>query len=111
MNYPGMETMTMKLATNDIIIMPLITEKSTMSKDNFNHYVFKVHPKANKIMIKKACEELFDVKVDKVQIINKKGKTSTMRRRSGWMRGKKSDWKKAVIKLRADSKLEFFEGV
>ncbi len=96
----------MKLA-QDIIIKPIITEQSMMGVA-FKKYTFKVASDANKIEIAKAVEELFDVKVAKVNTINVSGK---MRRYSRF-EGYKASWKKAVVTLTEDSKtIAFFDGM
>lgn len=91
----------------DVILRPIITERSTEMMSE-NKYVFEVAPKANKTEIKQAVEKIFDVKVESVNTMNVKGKPKRM----GRYMGKRKDWKKAIVKLTADSKaLEFFEGV
>ncbi|MEG2813538.1 MAG: 50S ribosomal protein L23 [Oscillospiraceae bacterium] len=91
----------------DIIIKPIITEKS-MDSIPFKKYTFKVAKAANKFEIAKACEELFNVKVAKVNTLNVKGHF----KRQGRSEGYTSDWKKAIITLKQDSKtIEFFEGM
>ena len=80
----------------EIIIAPLISEKSTHLKMNNNSYVFRVSINANKIEIRQAIEKIFNVKVEKVNTIRQKGKIKTMGRYSG----KKPDWKKAIVKLK-----------
>ena len=91
-----------------IILMPVITEKSTMLKETNREVCFEVDPRANKSEIKKAVEQLFKVKVERVRIMNKRGKT----RRMGRNVGKKKDWKKAYIKLKEGEKMiEYFEAV
>jgi len=91
-----------------IILMPVITEKSTMLKEINREVCFEVNPRANKSEIKKAVEQLFKVKVERVRIMNKRGKT----RRMGRNVGKKKDWKKAYIKLKEGEKMiEYFEAV
>ena len=91
----------------DIIIRPLITEKS-MDDSEFNRYTFEVAKNANKIEIKNAVEEIFDVKVEKVATINMNGKMKRM----GRFEGRRKNWKKPIVKLTEDSKaIEFFEGV
>lgn len=87
----------------DVIKKPLITEKAMILKENDNQVVFSVHPQANKKKIKNAVEELFDVKVKDVKTMNFKGK----KKRFGLNVGKRDDWKKAVIILEDDQKLEF----
>lgn len=95
----------MNLTAHDILIKPIITEKS-MDQVADKKYTFEVHKSANKIQIKKAVEEIFKVKVEKVTTINYIGKPKRM----GVHQGKRADWKKAIVKLSADSKtIELFE--
>ena len=96
----------MKLA-QDIIIKPIITEASMMGVA-FKKYTFKVATDANKIEIAKAVEELFGVKVAKVNTTTVNGKM----RRYGRFEGYKASWKKAIVTLTEDSKtIEFFDGM
>ena len=91
----------------DIIIKPVITEQS-MEATAEKKYVFQVANDANKIEIKKAIEEIFGVKVEKVNTIRMDGKEKRM----GVHVGRRANWKKAMVKLTADSKtIEFFEGM
>ena len=91
----------------DIIISPIITERSMMDIEQ-KKYTFIVAKKVNKIEIKKAIEELFDVSVEKVNVMNYLGKT----RRMGKHVGRKPNWKKAIVKLKDNSKgIEMFEGM
>ena len=91
----------------DIIIKPIITEQS-MEATEEKKYVFQVAIDANKIEIKKAVEEVFGVKVEKVTTMRVLGKVKRM----GANSGKRPDWKKAIVKLTADSKtIEFFDGL
>ena len=91
----------------DIIIKPVITEQS-MEATEEKKYVFQVAIDANKIEIKKAIEEIFGVKVEKVNTIRMDGKEKRM----GVHIGRRANWKKAMVKLTADSKtIEFFEGM
>lgn len=95
------------MVAQDIIIKPIITEKS-MSGNAIKMYTFKVNKNSNKIEIKKAIEELFGVKVAKVNTLNVKGRL----KRQGRTQGYTSDWKKAYVTLKKDSKaIEFFEGM
>ena len=90
---------------HDVIIRPIITEAS-MDRIADKKYTFKVASDSNKVEVKKACEELFGVNVEKVTIINVKSKN----KRVGYHFGKTSEWKKAIVKLTADSKtIEFFD--
>ena len=91
----------------DIIIRPIISERS-MDHTAEHKFTFQVAKKANKVEIKKAVEEIFEVKVEKVATMNMRGKI----KRRGRTEGKRPDWKKAIVKLTPDSKgIEFFEGV
>lgn len=91
-----------------IVIRPIITEKSTWLKEKNREVCFEVDPRANKSEIKKAAEQLFKIKVERVRIQNKRGK----KRRVGRSEGKKKDWKKAYIKLKEGEKMiEYFEAV
>ena len=92
---------------HQIIKRPLITEKSTRQKEEGNQIVFVVDPKAGKIQIRQAVEKLFKVKVLSVRTLNVTGK----KKRVGKFLGRKSDWKKAIVKLREGDRIEFFEGV
>ena len=95
----------MNLTSHDIIKRPIITEQS-MDQVADKKYTFEVAKNANKIQIKKAVEEIFKVKVQSVTTANFMGKTKRM----GVHVGKRADWKKAVVKLTADSKtIELFE--
>ena len=97
----------------DVIIRPIITEQSMEDLD-IKKYAFEVAKDANKIeikkaIVKKAIEEIFDVKVIKVTTINMMGKA---KRTGAYPMGKTASWKKAVVKLSADSKnIELFEGM
>jgi len=97
----------MKLVSHDIIRKPVITEKSMAAMAD-KKYTFIVDIHANKTQIKKAVEDIFDVKVEKVNTARYIGKT----KRVGVHIGKRADYKKAIVKLTEDSKtIEFFEGM
>ena len=97
----------MKMTSHDIIRKPVITEK-TMAAMADNKYTFIVHIDSNKSQIKRAVEEVFDVKVQNVQTSRTMGKTKRM----GVHVGKRADYKKAIVTLTKDSKtIEFFEGL
>ncbi len=91
----------------DIIIRPILTEKTYKLQVDNNQYVFEVARDANKIEVKKAIEELFRVSVEKVQIINVKPKPKRLRRAPGKTRA----WKKAIVRLRKGETIPLFEGV
>jgi len=90
----------------DIVVRPIITEKSSLLKEAGNQYVFEVQRDANKIEIRKAVEKLFKVKVASVHISNNEGK----KKRVGRFTGKKPDWKKAIVKLNPKDNITIFEG-
>ena len=93
---------------NQIIRRPLVTEKSTILREEGNVIAFEVDPNANKIEVKKAVEQLFKVKVEEVRLFNVRGK---MKRMGRWA-GKRRDWRKAYVRLKAGEKApEFVEGV
>ena len=91
-----------------VIRRPLLSEKVMEQKETENIVAFEVDPRANKIEVKKAVEAQFkDVKVKDVRILRGHGKV----RRQGKFMGRRSDWKKAYVRLQEGSKIEFFEGV
>ena len=95
------------MLSHDIIIRPIITEK-TMGGMPDKKYTFKVAKSSGKIEIAKAVEEVFKVKVEKVNTVNVRGRL----RRRGRTQGYTPDWKKAYVTLKKDSKgIEFFEGM
>ena len=92
----------------DIIIRPVISEQAMEDMD-IKKYAFEVEKTANKIEIAKAIEEIFGVKVEKVNTIRMEGKE---KRQGAAPAGRRASWKKAMVKLTADSKtIEFFEGM
>lgn len=91
-----------------VIIRPVVSEKSTAIKDESGKVTFIVNPKANKIEIAKAVETLFSVKVQDVNVIRVR---PLARRRQGKVVGKTPGFKKAYVTLASGSKIEFFEGV
>ncbi|MEZ4820345.1 MAG: 50S ribosomal protein L23 [Bdellovibrionota bacterium] len=91
----------------NVLKKPLLTEKTTMLKEQSNQVSFEVAMDANKHAIKHAIETAFQVKVDSVSTMIVRGKNKTM----GRYRGKKSNWKKAIVRLAEGSKIDLFEGV
>ena len=91
----------------DVIQKPLITEKSSIGRDELNLATFAVDRRANKQEIKRAVEELFDVEVVRVRTMQQQGK----KRRVGRTIGRRPAWKKAIVQLAAGQSIEFFEGV
>jgi len=99
------------MKAHDIIIKPILTEKSYKGIAN-KVYTFKVAKEATKVEIRKAVEEVFDVKVEKVNTINVKGKEKSQNTRQGRTVGKTSDYKKAIVTLAKDSKtIAFFDSL
>lgn len=93
---------------HQVIVRPIVTEKSMVATEERNVIAFEVHPNANKIQVRTAVEALFDVKVSEVRLMNVRGKM----KRLGRNVGKRRDWRKAYVKLAAGEKApEFFEGV
>ena len=91
------------MESRDVILAPLITEKS-MSAAMHQQYAFEVHPRATKTQIRHAVEEIFKVNVLKVNTVNVGGKRKNFGRRR--MPGQQSDWKKAIVTLKAGQKIE-----
>ncbi|PKN34652.1 MAG: 50S ribosomal protein L23 [Deltaproteobacteria bacterium HGW-Deltaproteobacteria-19] len=91
----------------EIVKKAILTEKSTVAKDEANKYVFEVDPRANKIEITQAVERLFKVKVLEVNVMNIEGKS----KRTGKILGRRKSWKKAVVTLAPGSRIELYEGV
>ena len=90
-----------------IIRRALITEKGTALRELRNQYHFEVAREANKIEIKRAIETIFSVKVGEVRTLQMRGKV----KRQGRYAGKRSDWKKAIVTLQPDQKIELFEQI
>ena len=90
-----------------IIRKVLITEKGTVLREVHQQYLFEVARGANKIEIKRAVEAVFNVKVDTVQTMQMRGKT---KRQGRWV-GRRNDWKKAIVTLKPDQKIELFEQI
>jgi large subunit ribosomal protein L23 len=89
-----------------VLLAPRVTEKSSLVGESSNQYVFRVAPDANKAEIKNAVEALFEVKVESVRVVNVKGKSKTFKQRLG----KRSDWKKAYVRVQEGQALDFLGG-
>lgn len=90
----------------DVVKRPLITEKTTLQKEEHNQLTFEVDRRANRVEIKRAIESIFNVSVASVKTIQVKGKI----KRRGRTVGKRKDWKKAIVKLMPGQRIDFFEG-
>ncbi len=86
----------------DVILEPVLTEKSLLARENENKYTFKVHPKANKVEIKDAIEKIFNVKVESVAVQIKLGKMKRVRVELG----RRPNWKKAIVRLAQGQKID-----
>ena len=86
----------------NILSAPIVSEKTANVADSSNQFVFKVAKTATKLQIKNAVELMFDVKVESVRVLNVKGKI----KRFGRTLGKRSDWKKAYVKLQSGHSIE-----
>jgi len=90
----------------DIVKRPLITEKTSIQKEDYNQMTFEVDRNANRVEIKRAIENIFNVSVATVRTMQVKGKT----KQRGRIVGKRRNWKKAVVKLMPGERIDFFEG-
>ncbi|BCG65639.1 MAG: large subunit ribosomal protein L23 [Methyloprofundus sp.] len=95
--------MSVEFNLSNVIKAPVISEKSTVAAETDNRFVFKVANQATKLQVKKSVELMFNVEVEKVQLLNVKGKT----KRFGRFMGKRSDWKKAYVKLKEGHDIDF----
>lgn len=91
----------------DIIMRPVVTEKTSIQKEAANQVTFEVDRKANRIEVRRAIERIFSVRVANVRTMQVRGKF----KRRGRVLGKRRDWKKAIVTLRPGERIEFFEGV
>ena len=98
------QTTTITLEPHQIIVRPLVTEKGMHRSTRNNAYAFEVHRLATKADVRRAVEELFDVTVLKVHTQNRKGKP----RRTRFRLGITGDWKKAIVTLDSEHRIDFF---
>ena len=94
----------LELAPHQVILRPLVTEKGMHRATRNNQYAFEVNPLADKDTIRNAVEALFDVKVTRVRTQNRKGKP----RRYRFRQGRTKDWKKAIVTLHEENRIDFF---
>ena len=95
----------MSLHPNQVLLAPVVSEKSYELIEQ-RKYAFRVHPDAHKTQIRQAVEELFEVRVQAVNVI----KVQPKPKRRGLIRGQKPGWKKAIVQLREGDAIEIFEG-
>lgn len=91
----------------EILKRPVLTEKSNIQKETVNQVSFEVAPQANRIQIQQAVETAFKVKVESVNTMHVRGKL----KRRGRIVGKQRNWKKAIVKLAPNQRIEIFEGI
>jgi large subunit ribosomal protein L23 len=93
------------LHPNQVLLAPVVTEKSYELIEN-RKYSFRVHPDAHKTQVRQAVEELFDVHVERVNIVQVRSKP----KRRGLVKGRKPGWKKAIVQIKPGESIEIFEG-
>lgn len=94
-----------------VIIKPVITEKMTSMGDTLGRYAFLVDKKANKLQIKKAVEDLYEVKVAEVNTMIYAGKTKSRYTKAGYISGRKNSTKKAIVTLAQGEKIDFYSNI
>ncbi len=94
----------LKLEPHQVIIRPLVTEKGVHRAARNNQYAFEIHPQATKIDVRNAVELLFNVVVERVMTQNRIGKSRRYRQRLGAT----GNWKKAIVKLNSEHRIDFF---
>jgi large subunit ribosomal protein L23 len=96
----------MSLHPNEVLLAPVVSEKSYAQIEDTNTYSFRIHPNAHKTQVRQAVEELFGVKVVRVNI----AKVQPKPKRRGLQRGTRPGWKKAIVQLRQGDTIEIFQG-
>lgn len=91
----------------DVVKRPVVTEKTSIQKEDTNQITFEVDRRANRVQIRQAVESIFGVHVAGVRTMQVKGKA----KRRGRILGKRRDWKKAIVTLIPGERIDFFEGV
>ncbi len=94
----------LKLEPHQVILRPLVTEKGVHRAARNNQYAFEIHPQASKTDVRHAVEHLFNVVVERVMTQNRKGKSRRYKQRLGATGG----WKKAIVKLNSEHRIDFF---
>lgn len=93
-----------QLEAHQVIIRPVVTEKGMHQSQRYNVYTFEVHPMADKALVKKAVEELWEVRVTDVRTQTRKGKPRRHKMSTGYTK----DWKKAIVQLHDEDRIAFF---
>ena len=94
-----------------IIIKPIVTEKMTAETEKFNRYGFIVDKEANKLQIKSAVEQMYNVTVKDVNTINYHGKRKSRYTKAGMLTGRTNHFKKAYVTLEGDDKIDFYANI
>jgi large subunit ribosomal protein L23 len=95
----------------DILLKPIVTEKMTMQGEDLNRYGFIVDPRANKLQIKKAVEEMYGVSVESVNTMRYLGKKKSRYTKSGIIEGRSKSFKKAIVTLADGEKIDFYSNI
>ena len=95
----------------NILLKPILTEKMTVQGEKLNRYGFIVDPRANKLQIKQAVESMYGVVVDEVNTMNYKGKFKSRYTKAGMLTGRTDKFKKAIITLKGDDKIDFYSNI
>jgi large subunit ribosomal protein L23 len=95
----------------DLMIKPVITEKATKLNEKLKVYTFRVSPEANKYQIKQLVEEMYGVKVTRVNTAVVRAKNKSRWTKSGLLRGKTQSWKKAYVTIGDDQNIDFFSNI
>ncbi len=94
-----------------VLIKPLVTEKMTGITDKFNRFGFLVRPEANKLVIKKEIEALYNVTVVAVNTMNYDGKNKSRYTKSGFVKGRTAAFKKAIVTLKEGDTIDFYSNI
>jgi len=95
----------------EIIIKPVVTEKMTAQSEKFNRYAFVVDQRANKIQIKNAVKDMYNVIVDNVNTMNYAGKSKSKFTKAGLISGKTNRYKKAIVTLSEGETIDFYSNI
>ncbi|MDE6417500.1 MAG: 50S ribosomal protein L23 [Duncaniella sp.] len=95
----------------EISITPIVTEKANKISEKYNRYTFRVSPEANKYQIKALVEELYGVKVTRVNTMNVRAKNKSRWTKSGLLRGNTAAWKKALVTVAEGQSIDFYSNI
>lgn len=95
----------------EVIIKPILTEKMTVQGEKLNRYGFIVDPRANKLQIRNAVEQMYNVGVTEVNTINYMGKVKSRYTKAGMLTGRTNHYKKAIVTLKDGDKIDFYSNI